>query len=433
MAKIVFSAQSNIIFDINNPLAIDAFYEGFIEELKKYGNEVLLIRTNDILGKNLSKNNNTKFIISLALLQKIKKFKPDLIITANHSVPQVILDSTSCPVAVLNSDSVVYYNCKEYIKKNIERYSFFHFDKSMFFADNICKICGAKPEQNYFLGNATSVRSKTENIQDNIVFLGIFGWPDNIQYKVESVFSQAGLEQIIKEYEEALSCKDKYSKDYFQTATINKRIKILEALSDLGLKIHCYQRQAAYLVPYSMNLLKCCDITPVYSVKDIEKKYNSSLIAPTLPNAQAITGFSWRVTEVMASNACLISNPSKDLMEQFPFIPIYNSPAEARELCKKLLSDKSWRNDIVEQSHETIEQNYRFIHLFKRLENATGINITADKEKKIGTIDNSLNERFSLGCTELQKSKKRGLFLTILRGILKIFPYFLVWKILRKF
>lgn len=68
---------------------------------------------------------------------------------ANNYVPQVILANTSSPLAVLDSYSVVYYNCKEYVKKILKSIHFFYFDKSISFADNICKICGAKHEQNY--------------------------------------------------------------------------------------------------------------------------------------------------------------------------------------------------------------------------------------------------------------------------------------------
>jgi len=86
-----------------------------------------------------------------------------------------------------------------------------------------------------------------------------------------------------------------------------------------------------------MELVFAFDYTPVTSIKLTEKLLNSSKIGINLYHAQAVTGFSWRVADIMASNSCLISPNKQDLQKLNPYmkIPTFETPEEAREICKK--------------------------------------------------------------------------------------------------
>ena len=159
MSNILFSAASNIIWDQNNPNSIDTFYEGFIDELIKTGNNVVFIRTNGCIDKDFSENICTKQSEE-SILKKISNFIPDLIITANHSIPVKVLEITSCPVIILNTDSPFYYSGKDYITKNIERYFFAHQDISMSFLNTCITLFGGKKEQHFYVGYATAVQAE---------------------------------------------------------------------------------------------------------------------------------------------------------------------------------------------------------------------------------------------------------------------------------
>ena len=362
MAKILVALRSNIIWDKKNPLAIDAFYEGLLKKLVEHGNDVLFLRINDFrcVNKHIS---------------MVHKFSPNLIITPNNDIPEKLLKATSCPIALINADSPDYYLNKQYIKENLDRYYFFHHDQVMFYTDAICKIFGAKRSQNYFFGNATIIQAERLPIKNNIVFMGTLGWTDAVKTLFVECDDDQDLREFWDEFEKGTTLPENYKFYYLQALTSNNRIKTLDAISDLGLKLYGFKQQFKELIPYSINLLKCYDITPMYSVEDIQNEFNQSLIAPTLYNAQARGGYSWRVVDVMASSACLISPPSISLQQEFQFIPIYNSPSEARELCIKLINDNSFRSDIVCKSNTIIEEKYRFENCFKRLEEATGIKI----------------------------------------------------------
>lgn len=130
--------------------------------------------------------------------------------------------------------------------------------------------------------------------------------------------------------------------DIFYVLTSNNRIKTLDNLVDLGLKIYGYPENFFEVSPFSMELAFSFDFTTVTSTKFTEHLLNSSKIGVNLYHPQAVTGFSWRVADIMASNSCLISPSKSDLARLNPYIkmPTFENPEEARILCKKLLMMK---------------------------------------------------------------------------------------------
>jgi hypothetical protein len=192
--------------------------------------------------------------------------------------------------------------------------------------------------------------------------------------------------------------------DFHQAITSNNRIKILDALTDLGLKVHGYPLNFFNVVPYSMDLAFCFDYKSVSSLVETEEVFNSTKIGLNLYNAQAVEGFSWRVADIMASNACLISPFKEDLTKINPYIkmPTFQTPAEARELCDKLLKDEMWRSEIVTASQKAIDEHGRFEHILKKVEeifNIKLLNESVSEDKKGNLISlqyqNFINLRFA--------------------------------------
>ena len=364
MAKILFSARSNIIWDKDNPLAIDAFYEAFIQELAKAGNEVLFVRAN---------GNINDFIWNK------KDFNPDIIIAANNEIPLSILRQTTCPVILWNSDSPAYYLHPDYIRENVERYFFANHGWGGSFVKACCQMYGCKEEQHFSVGYATSVKAEKKTIKQNIVFMGTIGWCTGAIQDFQKIKSQEEYNDFISNFTIKTQNVKEFEAKYLYVVTSNQRIKTLDALSDLGLNCYGWAANFSFALPYSIDLIKCFNPTPMYKLQDIQDEFNASLIAPTLPNAQAITGCSWRVADVMASNACLISPPKPDLQKISPYvkIPTFESPTEARELCQRLLKDDVWRSDIVAGCQKAIDENCRFINIFQRIESIIPVSLIA--------------------------------------------------------
>jgi spore maturation protein CgeB len=445
MSKILFSLFSNINWLSDEK--IDPFYDGFISSLTKQGNEVMLIRTNEFLSKQDS-NDLFSYININKLTEEVKKFDPDFIIAANHHVPRCILNKINCPILIWTSDSPVWYSDKDYIKKNISRYKFLHQGWNNAHTKVCQDIFAAREDQNFCVGYATTLESKPMTIESNIIFIGTIGYTDNIKNYLKHICDNAGLAKLRKSYEQIKKSPFNYSEenfienqlkvsDYFYALTSNNRIKTLDSISDLGLKVLGYPHNFFEVVPYSMNLAFCFDYSSVTTMDETAKLLNSSKISLNLYHAQAVTGFSWRVADIMASNSCLISPNKPDLVKFNPYIkiPTFETPEEARELCIKLLKDDVWRKDIVDASHKAIEKHGRFEHMFKTMEEIIGVkllNNKVDQNKKyliflqVNDFCNIATSASFVVSTKIQNSKIVQKFMI---KILKLIPKTILRKL----
>ena len=163
-----------------------------------------------------------------------------------------------------------------------------------------------------------------------------------------------------------------------------KRVRTLATVADLGLKIYGTPNWYKDL-PYEPELTLSYINKYVYSLKHNQDIYNSSKIGININHLQAKSGFAWRVCDIMASNACLVTEYKPDIEKLFPKIPIpfFTNRFEAREQCIKLLKNENLRRDIVLSCQSVINEKYRFKHLIANIEDY--LNISLHKEQ-VGTI-----------------------------------------------
>ena len=67
------------------------YYESVIEELKRQGNDVMVL--NSAFMCTYDSNDIENEALNELVLKKTKEFRPDLIITFNNRIPRVILDN----------------------------------------------------------------------------------------------------------------------------------------------------------------------------------------------------------------------------------------------------------------------------------------------------------------------------------------------------
>lgn len=371
MSKILFSTMANIVFF--DELQLDPFYEAMISELKRLGNDVQTIFTNQWIARPLTSNKVHSKRKKRQLIEFTKEFEPEIIITSNHSIPSEVLENTECPVLVYTADAPQYFVDPEYIRRNISRYFFIQgFDKTL---QKACvDIFGCKESQNIVAGYASAVKAYPKEKTDNISFIGTVGWTAEAKRKFLECNDQGDFEGFLKEFNLGVTDPQHWRSDFLHVVTSNSRIKALDAISDLGLKVYGYKQNFCEVISYSMELLKCFDFKPVVTLSDTECVLNSTKIVPNLANGQSSGGLSWRVPDVMGSSACLISVPKNDLehISKYVKIPTFESPSECRELTIKLLEDEVWRKDIVDGSNLSIDETSRFKHFFERINNTIG-------------------------------------------------------------
>lgn len=437
MARILFSLFSNINW--LGSTEIDPFYEGFINTLIKQGNDVMVLRTNKFLPHQ-QKNILFNSINPNKLAQDVIDFNPELIIAANNHIPKVILNALDCPVALWTSDSPSWYSDKDYIKQNIHKYKFFHHGWDNVHVKTCIETFNARLDQNYCVGHATDIRSENKTINSNITFVGTVGHSQNMINFLKYHCRNNDTHRLKEFYQEILQSplrnisnhfNDKLTlSDFHQVITGNNRIKTLDAISDLGLTAYGLPTNFLEVAAYSMELALCFNYTPIVSLEDSQNIFNSSKIGINLYSTHAITGFSWRVPDIMASNACLISPNKADLIKFNPYIkmPTFESPQECRELCQKLLKDEMWRKDIVTASHKAIEEHGRFEHMFKIIEDISDIALlkTISDNSKGKLITLKASDYTKLAYTPLiyvsRKIKSSNLDKRIIKIIIKLIP-----------
>ncbi len=380
----IFISLFSSIEDPNNPnVAIPCFYETIIEDFKKSGHNLFVF-----VSKNFGANYEN---IPQELLDEIKAFKPDLFILFNNTFYD-ISKYFDVPIVVYEVDTPLFYSNRESLKKNISRYKFIISQEEsvktledMFNVNskNILKIPfftevhaeNLPIEQNISFIGTKFVNSQHQNIYNKFMMQN----PDNeeiIQFK--SIINEFLNNPLITKQEILAKVNTKSSKiidnldlNYliFLLSDYN-RVETLDAVADLGLRIYGTKNWITdtYNKP---NLILNFINTPVYSLKHNQDIYNSSKIGININHLQACSGFSWRVCDILASNACLVSEYKSNIESFFvkANIPMFTNHYEAREICKKLINNENMRKDIVAASQEIIDSKFRYKYTKREIEN----------------------------------------------------------------
>ncbi len=417
---------------------IYCFYEGFINSLIKSGNKVLIInnafwikdRATIHAGVETSKTEYDEFLDIERLEEKIKDFKPELVISFNNVLYRNLVQIVNCPVVLWIIDSFSYLSNFDILKENIEKYYIFVASKEeyQFIIEN--KNINIPPEKVHLINWATAINSETVIQDKNISFIGtnfgntlseklsILRDPNNTS-SLKAIF----LDSFNRKEDNEIVIPDLFKElnlsefDYW--SLIEWRAVLMIYLADLDLNIYGANWDSLAKEIPALNI--CVSNEAKYSLKHNQDIYNSSKLLININHSQAKTGFSWRVMDVMASNGCLVSKYSKGIKEftkDYIDIPMFDSPWGARELCQKLLKDNKWREEIVKASQKCIQEKGRWSHRLVEMERALGLSLINNQTigeveflKKAEVLENSYN-RFDLIFRAKRKTKHlRDIFL----------------------
>ncbi len=412
MAKVIVSYFKIQEVEEKTPLY---YFESFAKELMAQGNEVFLLNT--AYYNQYNSNTVEDKDINDYLLSKAITFEPDLIIAFNNRIPLSILEYFSVPIIMWDGDAPKYISDIDYIKKNRDRYYIFTTSKD-WIQDYI--DFGINSKRIYFMPHATSIRSIDIPQTMNISYLGQRAYVDQTlpdmlaNYNYLSKCKDILLERFKTGNTDSRFYFEKYNgsfpedwDDSYLFPMFEERWLTLSQLLDLDLTICGLKSRWEDVKEFMPQLLACYQPRRVWTLKENEVFYNQSKISisPIHPQAR-MKAFPWRAFDVMASNACLVIGESNDfraLIDGEVDIPIFSSPYDARDICKKLLSDVSLRNEIVKKSNDWVDKNARWILRFKDAEQITGIRLCNGKSSDIHdlTIDVS-NIGYSLSTSALR-------------------------------
>ena len=317
------------------------------------------------------------FDFSHETLEKIKNFKPDLIISFNHVINNEIYQSTNCPVFLIEADSYPHaFNDISLIKKNVERIWFgtitnFRILRAQSMIDYLNK------DRFILFKNSTSMSPDyNKKPEINIGFVGtiilnIFNNNGVTKFIHKNLSNPDKLKEIKKIIDQATLNIDSLSNDdfdkfgftyddIFQYVSFMNRINTLDHIAPLGLK--SYSK-----IVGDLNLLNSfqdfpfsiVQIDDILNAKDNENIYNNSKISINVLYAHAVGGYPWRIPDIMATSSCLVSSKSSALDDDFKKwvdIPQFSNKREAYDLCKKLLENDNLRKEISLKSNLAIKE-----------------------------------------------------------------------------
>lgn len=377
------------------------YYEALLKGLKKAGNNVLCFHYEDCWFDFKNKS------IDKSLLKKIKEFNPDLCIFFNNGFWD-ITNIFDCPILIWDVDSPSLYPNKNGIEQNPDRYKFVTLQAS---AKKIIKaIFNIKDKNIELLSPFTEIHAdKNIPAKYNIVFCGINWLIDGGFYFLNGFLNlkditfeeKIAAKEVLSEYitypfktseqiykEKGFSCSHriKWPKHLVDNQISGlKRLRFLTEIADLGLEIRG-MRFFEKNMNYFPELMFCFNPEPTFSLLENENLYNQAKIGFNTNHIQAVSGFSWRVCDIMASNACLVSEYKPDMDILFPGIelPTFTNKFEARTQCNNILNNDNLRIDIMSQCHEIINRKFRFEHTLEKLENFLKIELHTEEE---GTLE----------------------------------------------
>lgn len=394
MAKILFCISNSI--PVNGEYKIACFYEQIISELQKCGNDILVFDPNLFNTSPFCSENTLKSEISEASLRgQIIKFSPDLVIAFNNTTYSGILDITDCPIVVWNADMPYLWNQTDLIKNNKDRYTLFSFSDCVI--KQIQDFFGFEDSQCHYVNCATSLQPENISQTRNISFIGSCFITDPVFYPLinkhcgeenlirlmreihQNPFSSK--EAVLEKISEAPALSSDFSEIsagyYPNLYSAQNRIQTLLNIVDLGLSLYG-TKEWLDLMTWLPDIAAAFNRQAVYSAKHTQDIYNGSRIAININHCQAATGMAWRVPEIMATNACIISSENQfitDSFKKYLKIPTFSNSFEARDLCQKLLKDDKWRQEIVTASQQAVDAEWRWSHRFKQIEDILGISL----------------------------------------------------------
>jgi hypothetical protein len=381
MANIVITHFSPFLFrgEYQSSVFYDGLIKGFIDE----GHNILQIITSNILPSPWN-GSNTPFTTAIKnkTLNKIKDFQPDLVISFNNSSVAGIELAVDCPIALWDADTVQFFNDKETIKNNIDRYHYMAFFEygikdyadSLGVAENkICRVPGA-----------TAIKAKAEEKQYNISFIGNpFFKSDKLisllnKHPELTHLSPAEIEIKKRELDNILHAYGIGFHELKYHKTGDNRAALITHLLDMKPKVFG-PRDWLKLSHLSSDYINTYDPRAVYSLAHNEKIYNRSIISISTNHTQNTEGYPWRNHDILGSSSVLLSEHRKELTQDFAKsvdLQTFQSPSEARDIAKKLLNDEKLRIDILAQQLEAIDHAFRWKHRLPLIHQLTGVDLT---------------------------------------------------------
>lgn len=389
MAKVVVLYAASILSD--KPTC---YYGQLAQAFIDRGHSVLMINTL-IGGFGLD-------IIEKKLSDEVIRFYPDLILSYNHVINEEIYSKTNCPVVAVEADTYDAFQNKDLLKKYREKLFLAIPNHSRFqlWKRNLPWI-----KDSHIITIKNSTLLKPEKIVQDIniscvaTLIGVTKNNNIVKSMLNSsVVDRANMLKLLNRAEQNINdvSDEELHRfgfsyvDLMHYISFNNRARVLDNVGNLGLEVYGQFMGFDALVNLS-DLFWSLRYDKIYTLEDNQDLYNRSKLSINIHFAHNIkkgigSGYSWRVCDVMATNACLVSTECQAIRDDFGKwvnIPMFSDRHEAYDLCKKLLVEENWRKDIVAGSQLAIKEGgFSFYNRVKELEGIFNLKVNENYDDR---------------------------------------------------
>ena len=362
----------------------DYYMVNVIAGFENIGAKLFVIKSNDLINLKRKK-------VDLFIKKIIKKAQPDLILSTNRSgISKSILENCqSIPIITLMVD-LIFFKKSKFGKKTFFQKNDYLITPTLKSVKEFEKKFPVLKGRIYYLPFCTSKNDFNHgtNKDINISFVGnLFGKPTKIigtdkndQEFRDGVFKfiddvkrnyHLDVDDHLKKYNltQTLTARGHDSDKLFNLAaniiSTNNRIKALDAVSDLGLKIYGPKKWFE-TISYSYKLASCYQFVEYIKTRQhLFSIYDRSKICINVNHHQATSGVGYRVFDVLASSALLITEFQEDsdlarLFGENHKIPTYRTPDELRNKAKYYLDHEDERIELVRYCNQLVAKGFSF-------------------------------------------------------------------------
>ncbi len=382
-----------IIHSYMPDLNLDPFLNEVVQAFVTQGVKLHLIRANDLVD-NLGARNLNKSISPNYIADYINDINPAFIFTTNRAgITKEIMQKTTCPIINWMVDLIPFMHHGGN-QKNL------FCERDHIITSTLRSV--EKLELEYpivkgkvhYLPLATNIKDfqvyKKSKQDLNISFIGTYFYCGQLNiilqtYK-EHPYINDSILKLCKKVEEDYNLDmehyihayklKKVLADYkldipsfkgliANAISLNNRIKYLDVVSDLGLKLWGTDNWVE-AGAFSLKLLSCFQFNDQINTRiQLIDIYQRSKIALNISHHQAQDGLPYRIFDILASQSLLITDyrEQSDLFYLFGNdipIPMYKNPAELRKLVLHFLNHEDERSRIVQYCNSLIEKGFAF-------------------------------------------------------------------------
>jgi hypothetical protein len=380
--------------------SFDPFMSSLIEAFEAQGARLHVIRTNDLVD-NLAARSLSRAVSEDKLLRHIKSIRPAFILSTNRGgITQRMMQELECPIISWLVDHVPF----EHHGGNSDTLFGARDHVVVSASAMVAAIQERYPAlggRTHYLPFATEPRGHEEiaprSPDINISFVGTFFYGNEFvlllrRYRNDARISTSLLAAAsaverdfktdITELVDKLGLSEVLTQNGVRVpnlqmamanvASMNKRIRLLDAVSDLGLLLWGTENWID-AAAYSLPLLRCYRFGEFIRTREqLTDVYARSRIAVDIPHVQAVGGLPYRVFDILASPALLITehHPESDLYRLFGKdapIPTYRNGEDLRRIVQHYLANEDERRDVVSKCNALVADRFSFTDRVREL------------------------------------------------------------------